>query len=125
LLSPLAMVGNWIEDRRSGRQRHEQAVEKYRRRIEDRKAEIARALAEERVERVRSAPDLADLARRAELRTIDLWPRGRDAPDFLTLRLGLGDAPSRVVAEVDKNGDEELREELLEAVAGHERLAGV
>ena len=119
---PVAMVGNWFEDRRSGRQRHVEAVEKYRR--EDRgprKVEIADALAEERVERVRSAPDLADLARRAELRTIDLWPRGRDAA-----RLPHRPARARRRPEPGgrrgrrSNGDDELRDELAEA-AGRAR----
>jgi len=77
------------------------------------------------VQRMRAAPDLADLARRAELRTIDLWPRGRDAPDFLTVRLGLGDSPSLVTAPVEAQGDDELRLEAVMALSGHERLSGV
>jgi len=124
-LSPVAMVGTWFEDRRSGRHKHVDAVAKYREKIAHRKVEIAEAIAGERVERVRAAPDLADLARRAELRTIDLWPRGRDAVDFLTVRLGVGDAPSRVVAEAEKQGDDELRDELSEALHGHDTIAGV
>ena len=36
----------------------------------------------ERSERLAAAPDLAELARRAEQAAIDLWPRGRDAEDF-------------------------------------------
>ncbi|HKY16440.1 MAG TPA: FtsK/SpoIIIE domain-containing protein [Microthrixaceae bacterium] len=129
LMSPIAMVANFFEDRRSGRHRHVKAVETYRQRIERRRHEIDAALAEERVERVRSAPDLADLARRAELRTIDLWPRGRDAPDFLTVRIGVGDAPSRLTVEnqrgQDPTDDDGLVAELEEALTGHDRLTGV
>src|SRR5699024_8330163 len=66
-----------------------------------------------------------DLARRAELRTIDLWSRGRANDDFLSVRLGLGAAPSMVTAPVDDGGDDELREKVLDAVKGHDTLSGV
>ena len=115
-LSPIAMVGTWFEDRRSGRHKHVEAVAKYREKIATRRAEIADAIAEERVERVRRRP------------TSPTWPggpscapstcgrAGRDAADFLTVRLGVGDAPSRVVAEAEKQGDDDLRDELAEAL---------
>ncbi len=124
-LSPLVLVANYFEDRKSGRKRHEIAVEKFRESIDQRRAEVAEALSEERMERVRAAPDLADLARRAELRTVDLWARDRHAPDFLRLRLGLGDAPSKVTVPTERGGDEDLREELERAVEGHDHLSGV
>jgi len=125
LLSPLAIIANFFEDRRSNRHRHSKQVERFHERVEERKAEVAQALYDARVERVRAAPDLADLARRAELRTIDLWPRGRDSDDFLAVRVGLGDAESLVTSPVETNGDEQLREMAEAAVAGHERLSGV
>lgn len=125
LLSPVAVVANWFEDRRSGRGRFEQQVEEFHERVRRRKAELDAALAAERVDRVRAAPDLADLVRRAELRTIDLWPRGREAPDFLSLRLGSGDTASNVECPVDNNGDEELIAEAEQAFAGHDVIRDV
>ncbi len=125
LLSPLAIVGNHIEDRRSGRSRHEDALQRFRARLAARVAEVDAARAAERVERVRSAPDLADLARRAELRTIDLWPRGRESADFLSVRVGIGETASLVNAPVETAGDDALRDEAEAALAGHDRLAGV
>jgi S-DNA-T family DNA segregation ATPase FtsK/SpoIIIE len=125
LISPLAMVGNWFEDRRSGRTRFKDQLAAFHDRIDRRKDEVGRALAAERVERVRSAPDLADLARRADLRTIDLWPRGRRADDFLTVRVGLADTTSQVTAPVAAGGDEELRAEAAEALAGQRDMPGV
>lgn len=125
LISPIAIVANFVEDKKSGRRRHADQVKRFKERITARRDEVAAALEAERVERVRAAPDLADLARRAELRTIDLWPRGRSAPDFLSVRLGLGQARSLVSAPVEPNGDDALREEATEALAGHDRLSGV
>ena len=80
LMSPLVLVANWFEDRRSGRHRFRRDLEKFRASLDARRDELARLVDEERIERLRAAPDLADLARRAELRTTDLWARGRDAP---------------------------------------------
>jgi S-DNA-T family DNA segregation ATPase FtsK/SpoIIIE len=74
---------------------------------------------------MRAAPDVADLARRAEFRTVDLWPRGRDAEDFLALRAGLGDVPSRVKAPVAAQGEASLREEAAGILAGQEVVRSV
>jgi S-DNA-T family DNA segregation ATPase FtsK/SpoIIIE len=117
-LSPITMVGTWYEDRRSGRRQLVEDVAEFQARLDDARAKLDEALSAERTERVRAAPDLADLARRAELRTVDLWPRDRRAEDFLTLRLGLGDAKSRVTADVQgTGGDDELRAEGEAALA--------
>jgi DNA segregation ATPase FtsK/SpoIIIE, S-DNA-T family len=125
LISPLAIVANFVEDKRSGRSRHADSVARFRARLAKRVDEVAAARAAERVERVRSAPDLADLARRAELRTIDLWPRGRESDDFLRVRVGIGEGASLVTAPVEPNGDDALRDEAEAALAGHDRLSGI
>ena len=124
-LTPLSVAGNWWEQRQRGSQRYSAAVERFRRRVTEREREVRAALADERVRRVRGAPDVADLARRAELRTVDLWARGRTAPDFLSLRVGLGDVASRIVVEIERGGDEDWREHAHAAAAGHDVLVGV
>ncbi|HSP03077.1 MAG TPA: FtsK/SpoIIIE domain-containing protein, partial [Acidimicrobiales bacterium] len=124
-ISPLVMVGTWIEDRRSGRHRFRDDVERFEERLLAFESEIAAAREAERVERVRAAPDLADLARRAELRTIDLWPRGRHDEDFLRVRLGLGDAPSLVAATLASGGDDDYRERVEAVIAGHDTIGDV
>ncbi len=83
LMSPLVMVANSIEDRRSGRKRFRDELATFRERLVAWRAELDALVEAERIERVRTAPDLAELARRAELRTVDLWARSRDSPDFL------------------------------------------
>ncbi len=124
-LSPVAMVGNWYEDRRSGRNRFAADAAAFRERLVQRRAAVATAAAAERVERLRAAPDLAELARRAELRTVDLWARGRHAPDFLVVRLGLGRSATRIVVPAERGGDETFRAELESAGAGADQLDDV
>ena len=65
----------------------------------------------------RRAPDLAVLARRAELRA-NLWERSRDADDFLTLRLGIGSVPSLIIAEAGPSGDDPFAAEVAAANDG-------
>ena len=125
LMSPLVFVANWFEDRRSGRHRFRRDLEAFRASLDARRAELATLVDDERIERLRAAPDLADLARRAELRTTDLWARGREAPDFLRLRVGLGTAPTLVKAPLDRGGDDDLREEAEAAAEDSVEVAGV
>jgi S-DNA-T family DNA segregation ATPase FtsK/SpoIIIE len=125
LLTPVTVGANWFEDKRSGKRKYLSDADRFRDAVKDRRREVDAALQAERVERMRAAPDVADLARRAEFRTVDLWPRGRDADDFLALRAGLGDVASRVEAPVAAQGEASLREEAAGVLAGHEELRSV
>src|SRR5690606_22957609 len=89
------------------------------------RAELDALVEAERIERVRAAPDLAELARRAELRTVDLWARSRDSPDFLRLRAGLGSAPVNLEVELPRGGDDDLRAEARDALVGLDQVHGV
>lgn len=118
LVSPLVMVANWLDDRKHGRRRHADEVAAFRRRLQQRRADVAAACATERTERIVAAPDLAVLARRAELRAANLWERSRDADDFLTLRLGIGSVPSLIIAEAGPSGDDPFAAEVAAANDG-------
>jgi DNA segregation ATPase FtsK/SpoIIIE, S-DNA-T family len=115
-LSPIALIAGWFEERRSGRSRFAGEIEAFKRRVEQRQIATSAAIEQERVERLRAAPEIADLARRAELRTVDLWSRGRVAPDALTIRVGIGVLPSQVKVPVERTTDEEFRSLLAPAV---------
>ena len=117
-LTPLMLVGRWVSDRRSGRKSYAKEREAFFRRLEERAAEVATALEEERKERFAAAPDVAELARRARFHQPGLWERNRESEDFLSLRLGRGDLESKVRATLDRGGDPELREQ------GEARLSG-
>ena len=118
LLSPVMVVGNWFDDKRSRRRKFEEDLARFRDRLDNRRRQIAEALDQERIERHRTAPTVADLGRRAELRTLDLWSRGRNAPDFLRLRIGISTTDSSVRVPAERTTDEELLQMLRGAADG-------
>jgi S-DNA-T family DNA segregation ATPase FtsK/SpoIIIE len=124
-LSPAMVIFNQMGGRKTNQQRYTTQVEELHQRIAKRRAELESALIEERAERIDQSPDLADLARRATLRTLDLWPRQRGDEEFLRTRLGLGTVRSRVTVEQETSGDDELCDLANAAMAGHDRLPAV
>ena len=108
LISPVVMVATAIEERRSGRRNFGTQLAKFRDGVIGERARLDAMRHAERTDRLRAAPDLADLVRRAELRTIALCARGRGAPDFLSLRLGLGSAREQFPIELEPGGDDDL-----------------
>jgi DNA segregation ATPase FtsK/SpoIIIE, S-DNA-T family len=118
LMSPLVMIATSIDDRRSGRRSMRQNVTDFHDVLVRRRQELVAMRAAERAERWRTSPDLADLLQRAERRAIDLWARGRGAPDFLRLRIGLGTSQTGYAVELDRGGDDDLRDEAVAAIEG-------
>ena len=88
-----------------------------------RKAEVEQALLDERAERIHQSPDLADLARRATLRTLDLWARQRRDDEFLRTRLGIGTVASKITVDPETGGEEYLREATaVTVITGYDRV---
>lgn len=125
LLSPMMIVGSALDDRRSGRRAARARVVEFRAALVVWRRRFERLRGDECVERFRSAPDLADLIRRAEVRTIDLWARGRDSPDVLSVRLGLGPDAVRFPIELERGGADDLRAEAVAALEGLDRIDDV
>jgi len=121
-MSPVMLVARSIETRKTGTARFTEQVAELDERLARRAAEVDAALLAERAERISQSPDLADLARRAMLRTLDLWPRQRRDADFLRTRLGVGTVESKVRVEPETSGDERLVDAVNSALAGHRRL---
>lgn len=124
-MSPISAIGNWRENRRTGADKFVTQVDTYAERLDRRKQEVADALLAERSERINQSPDLADLARRATLRTLDLWARQRSDGDFLRARLGLGAVASKVKVDAETSGEEHIRVATADTLAGFDRLAAV
>ena len=124
-VSPIVMMANVFEDRRSGRVRFRDQLRLFRTQVGEHRQRLERLRHQERVERLRAAPDLADLSRRAELRTVDLWARGRTSPDFLAIRLGLGESRVGYAIELERGGAGDLRDELGTAIDDLDRLDNV
>ena len=125
LMSPLVLGANTIEDKRSGKKKFATELITFAQRLRDWRTTLVAHLGRERIDRVRASPDLADLARRAELRTVDLWSRGRESPDFLRVRAGLGSVDTQFEPTIARGGDDELRTEALQATVGLDRVHGV
>lgn len=125
ILAPITGVAGYFESKRRNRDRQGRDVAAFEKRFADRETAYATAYAEEETARLAAAPDIADLRRRAERRDRTLWSRGRDIPEFLSLRVGMGPAEAQITAEFATEGDEELvarLEELAERYRGFERV---
>jgi S-DNA-T family DNA segregation ATPase FtsK/SpoIIIE len=125
LVSPLVAVATAIDDRRNGRRTARQRLAEFRAMVAERRAELAQWADAEVHARRGAAPDVAELVRRAELRTVDLWARGRSSPDFLRLRLGLGGDAAGFSIELAAGGDDDLRAEARATLHGVDRLTDV
>ena len=125
LMTPVMMVGNQVDTRKSGKVKFDDQVADLRTRLDKRQREVAEALLAERAERIDQSPDLADLARRAMLRTLDLWSRQRGDAEFLRTRLGIGTVASKVTVEPDTSGEEYLRDAVNAAARRSRSPAGV
>lgn len=116
VLAPITGAAGFFENKKRTRERHEREMAAFEKRFAEREAAYAEAYAEEETVRLAASPDIADLRRRAERRDRTLWSRGRDIPEFLTLRAGTGPAEPHIKADFSREGDEALVER-LEALA--------
>jgi S-DNA-T family DNA segregation ATPase FtsK/SpoIIIE len=95
LLSPVLVVGSWLEQRRHAKKSSRGDQREYRQKLESFGRELtdlqAQALESARV----SYPDLAEIQRRATAPDPRLWERRPDHADFLALSAGYGELPFR------------------------------
>ena len=122
LLSPVMLVGNWVESRRRGKQvsrqeaaRWAQDLATFRSQLEQRRAKAtARARAE--------LPDPSEALRRASAPSVRLWERRPGDRDFLQLYAGLGTVSWQPPLESDHG---ERSTQVLEALAEASHLERV
>ena len=125
LLAPITGAAGWFESKKRTRERHERDLVAFEKRLAEREEAMTTAYAEEETARLAAAPDIADLRRRAEQRDRTLWSRGRDIPEFLSLRVGTGPVETDITAAFSTEGDEEQvtrLEDLAERFRGFERM---
>jgi len=108
VFSPLIAIGNWWDQRKQGGIQYDESVVKFGEVLETRRAEIVQARQTERMHRVLNSPDLELLARRADSQHNELWQRDRDAEDFLTLRVGVGEGEALLTIKPESRGDDEF-----------------
>lgn len=109
LLGPVVMLGQWIEEKITGRRSFRGQSFEFREELIGINEGMADTYAAERRFQRSLAPDLATLALRCARISPDLWERRAGDPDFLYLRLGWGDTRSRITLKVPGGGDPGLR----------------
>ncbi len=126
-LSPIFLLGNYIEGRRALRQGRRQAAEAYGVQLRDLVAGLDRRLVDEGEARRREHPSTAEVVAAAQHRDPLLWARRPDRHGFLELRLGVATQTSRTEVTVPPLVDvvPELAEELRSALASRAAVADV
>jgi S-DNA-T family DNA segregation ATPase FtsK/SpoIIIE len=95
LMSPMMMLGNYVEQRRGGKKDFENLMREFREDVEVVAVKIRDLLKVEADQRRRENPSSTECAQSARQLSPLLWTRRGDMPGFLQLRLGLGALPSR------------------------------
>jgi S-DNA-T family DNA segregation ATPase FtsK/SpoIIIE len=112
--SPLLVLASYAKARRDGRKNQQAA---HAAAADALAADLAAAGEAELAERRVAAPDAAQLARRAQQRSPDLWQRRPSDNDFLDVRIGLSDQEARTTVETPTFDDAELRGRVDEMLA--------
>ena len=99
VFSPVMMVGNWLNGRRTGKIGHRRMQADYIEHLAAAELEISHAIEAERRRLRASSPDAAELLLIATGPRSRLWERRRSDPDHLLVRVGLADLDSAVVVE--------------------------
>ncbi|QMW64740.1 cell division protein FtsK [Mumia sp. ZJ1417] len=99
IFSPLMMLASWVQSRKQGKQSYRRKLAEYRERKTSTEADIEQAVVDERLARRLEAPDPALTMLVANGPRARLWERRTTDPDYLTVRLGVGDLPSEVTVE--------------------------
>jgi S-DNA-T family DNA segregation ATPase FtsK/SpoIIIE len=93
--------------------------------LDERVAELERAVEGERAARHRALPPLDHLIEDAVARGPGLWSRDRTAADLLTVRLGTADERSAPALDLEPGGDEELRRLAVDRLSAAAVMRGV
>jgi S-DNA-T family DNA segregation ATPase FtsK/SpoIIIE len=110
-LSPVMAAASVFEDRRTGGKDHQEKLAAFYAELAKTSTAMADALRREVRDRWEDYPDPADLLRRVRGPSPDLWERRRTDPDFLDLRVGWADQPSRSSWTMRDGGEPAKREE--------------
>lgn len=99
LMSPMMMLGSYFQGRKQGKLTYRQQLADYKEKKARIEADAAQAVVDERLARRADAPDPATALLIASGPRARLWERRRTDPDYLSLRIGVGDLPSEVSVE--------------------------
>ncbi|MFN8016295.1 MAG: FtsK/SpoIIIE domain-containing protein, partial [Acidimicrobiia bacterium] len=109
-LSPIMMIGQALDSRRSGKKEYKLGKAKYIKDIDNAVAQMRIGRREELAIRRLVFPDAPDCVSRVTDSRHDLWDRRREDIDYLALRIGVGDQAALVSASIGNGGSEDLRD---------------
>ncbi|KHL11244.1 UNVERIFIED_CONTAM: cell division protein FtsK [Mumia flava] len=99
VFSPMMMLASYMQSRKQGKQTYRQRLADYRERKAATEDDVEQAVVDERLARRAAAPDPALALLIASGPRSRLWERRRTDPDYLSIRLGIGDLESEVTVE--------------------------
>jgi len=124
-MTPVMAVWSFLEDRRSGAKSFKHRKSEYVREVASREQHLASFLDEEVNARRDSFPGVAELRIRVKELSPRLWERRPTDSDFLSIRVGWGDEPSRARVVHPSDGTRALREETAQRFARYTTLRAV
>ncbi|MCS5498140.1 FtsK/SpoIIIE domain-containing protein [Cnuibacter physcomitrellae] len=104
-LSPLLMIGTWLDHEISSRRQLRDTIKQFKASLETFVAKMHDRQRVERAVRLTETPSVAESVDAADRLGTLLWTNRPENPGFLTLRLGVGTAPSRDVVELPTEND--------------------
>ena len=110
LIGPLMAISNVFSNRRSGRTAFRSEEAQFESAVSRLAIDVAAAHSAEVAARRDSAPSPTDLLDRADVRSADLWERRIQDADFVNLRVGVADRPTKLTIELPTTGDDDFLE---------------
>ena len=108
-MSPVMMLGSYWEGRRGTRADHSAAVADWQERVSECVEDLTVERAKEIERRRMETPALGETRQYVHDRDIRLWERGVEDRDFLAVRVGIADLPSRSSIKLQSGGSRSLR----------------
>ncbi|MGN8244445.1 FtsK/SpoIIIE domain-containing protein [Cellulomonas soli] len=126
-LSPLLMLGSWLDRRTGERRRVQKQAEKFRTDLTLLAEQVRTDHTDEVATRLVEHPSTAEVVDAALTLSPLLWCRRPDDDDFLSLRLGTGTDASRTTVRLPARGqaDGQMWADLEETVTGLRDVQGV
>ena len=109
LIAPVVAIASRMEDRFGGARDFRGRARKFSADLSGVTERLSAAVADETIARRAESPDAAVLLRRITDPSGDLWVRRRGDDDFLDLRVGSADQPSRSTVSFATGGNSDLR----------------
>jgi S-DNA-T family DNA segregation ATPase FtsK/SpoIIIE len=126
-LSPVIMLGTWLDQRIRNRRETREAAERFAAGFAALEEELSGLREQERQGRLAESPAIAEVAAAVQQRAPLLWTRMPEHHAFLRLRLGTGALPSRTTVPLPTRSIDALEEwqQLRELIERHETIDAV